>query len=436
MDNEQRSERRTDDLKNAAIESILEVTSDFQYVENVDLLLKKICRSVSETFGLAKCTIGIREKETGLFAVRASYGFAPEREAEIKKVKYTLDRMMRDLKPEFKVGTNTYYISGESWEPDDQDMVFIAHPERLDRARRLPDEWMESDYIDLLMMARDGSLLGYLEIDEPDDNRVPSDEKLRAVEIFSDLAAIAIQDAELYEELANDRKKIELLIDLIGHDVNNYAQAVSGFVELAMSRKGVPEPSRKSLAKALDQVWNLNKLVNNVKLFAKVEIATGKDLKPMDIVAVVRDAFAAAESFSPSKQSRLNLLNDDGTPRTCLMNDLSKDVFLNLFTNAIKFDAHDLAEIDVEITEQREDKRAMWCVSVADRGPGVEDALKPIIFDRFTQASSPEGGGSGLGLHIAQTIVNSYKGRIWVEDRVPGDRSQGSIFRVLLPRNG
>jgi signal transduction histidine kinase len=434
MMDEQRNGRRADDLKNAAIESILEVTSDFQYIEDVDLLLQKICKTVSETFGLAKCTIGIREKDTGLFAVRAAYGFEPEMETKIRKVKYTLDRMMRDLKPEFKVSTNTYYIPSENWEPDDEDMVFVAHPERLDRARRFPDEWTELDYIDLLMKTRDGDILGYLEIDEPDDHKVPSDEKLRAIEIFSDLAAIAIQNAELYEDLENDRKKIELLIDLIGHDVNNYAQAVSGFVELAMSRKGVPEPSRKNLAKALDQVWNLNKLINNVKLFAKVEIAADKDLKPLDIVAVVREAFAAAASFSPSKQSKLKLLNDDGKPRKSMMNDLAKDVFLNLFTNAIKFDINERVEIEVEITEHREEKRTLWCVSVADNGPGVDDALKPIIFDRFTRASTFEGGSSGLGLHIAQTIVNSYKGRIWVEDRVPGDHTRGSVFRVLLPK--
>ena len=49
MMDEQRNGRRADDLRNAAIESILEVTSDFQYVENVDLLLRKICKTVSET---------------------------------------------------------------------------------------------------------------------------------------------------------------------------------------------------------------------------------------------------------------------------------------------------------------------------------------------------------------------------------------------------
>lgn len=424
---------RPDDLKNAAIQGVLEVTSDLQSVQAVDLLLEKIVRTVSKTFGLAKCTIGIREKDTGLFAVRAAYGFEPEREAQIRKVKYTNERMIQDLRPDFKVGRNTFYVPAEHTDfLAEDDMIFVSHPERLDRARRFPDEWHEADYINFLMYARDGGLLGYLEIDEPDDNKVPSNDKLMAIEIFSDLASVAIQNAELYEELGEDRKKIELLIDLIAHDVNNYAQAVSGFVELAMSRRGVPEPSRKSLGKALDQVWNLNKLINNVKLFAKVETAGDRNLQPTDLVQVVRDGFTAAESCSPGRSARM-VLKDDGSPKMALVNDLAKDVFLNLFTNALKFDEHETAVIDVEIGEMMEDRRSMWCVSVADNGPGVDDAIKDKVFDRFIQGPGPVKGASGLGLHIAKTLVGSYKGRIWVEDRVPGDRSKGSVFKVALP---
>jgi signal transduction histidine kinase len=431
---EEMTGRRNEDLRSAAIQSILEVTSDFQSVGNVDLLLKKIGKTVAETFGLAKVTIGIREKDTGLYAIKVAYGFDPEREEKIRKVRYTRERMERDLRPEFRVGRNTYYIPAESWELEgEEDMMFMTRPERLDRPRRFPDEWAEADYIDFLMYTRDGDLLGYLEIDEPDDNKVPSDDKLMAIEVFSDLAAIAIQNAELYGKLEDDRKKIELLLDLIGHDVNNYAQAVSGFIELAISRKGVPEPSRKSMTKALDQIWNLNKLINNVNLFAKVESAGNKDLQPTDLVKVVKDAFTAAESCCPSKVVKVSFV-DDGTPKIAMINNLAKDAFLNIFTNAIKFDEHEVVEVDVQIGEMCDDKRLMWCVSVADHGPGVEDEMKQKIFDRFTQGSGPARGSSGLGLHIAKTLVNSYKGRIWVEDRVPGDRSQGSVFKVAIPK--
>ena len=428
-DRKDRSVRQRD----LSITSILDVTSEFMYVGSLDALLEKIVRTVAESYGLAKVHIAIREKDTGLFAIRAAYGFPRETEKEIRKVKYTLDRIRQDLRPELKIGRNVYYVPAESWEPDDADMLFVAHPERVDRARRFPDEWHENDYIDFLMFARDGSLLGYLEIDEPQDNKLPSEETIRAIEVFSDLAAIAIQNAELYEGIEADRKKIELLLDLIGHDVNNYAQAVSGYIEIAMARPDIPLPARKSLAKAHDQVMNLNKLVRSVSVYAKIEAAEARNLRPMNIVDVVREAFSAVHSSGHGKEVKLNLA-DDGSPKMSDMNELAKEIFFNLFSNAIKFDENDPVEIDVGISGTCSDGREFWCVSVADRGPGIEDGMKEKIFDRFTQAPGSS-LGTGLGLHIAKALVEMYKGRIWVEDRVKGDRSKGSVFKVELPKS-
>lgn len=422
-----------DELRNVAVASILEVTSDFLYVENLDALLQKIAKTVAETYGLAKVHVGILDNGTGLFGIRAAYGFDRKTEEQLKKLKYTTERMNRDLKPELKIGRNAYYVPAEDWEPDEEDMVFIPHPERMDRARMSPNEWLECDYIDFLMYAKDGSLLGYLEIDEPDDHKLPSEETLKAIEVFSDLAAIAIQNAQLYGRLEDDRRKIELLLDLIGHDVNNYAQAVSGFIELAMSRPDIPAPARKSLAKAHDQVLNLNKLVRNVKVYAKVESAGSKEIRPTELIETIKEAFAVVQSSSQNKEVVM-VLDDDGTKKLSDMNDLAKDIFLNLFSNAVKFDEHEKIEIGVETRSVQEGKRDFWQVSVSDNGPGIDDRIKAVIFDRFTQGPSTS-IGTGLGLHIARTLVGTYKGRIWVEDRVKGDCSKGSVFRVLLPKS-
>lgn len=423
------------DQKVTTIESILEVTSELMYAADLEALLSTIVRTVSETFGMRCVSIGILDRETGDYAVRATHGYPPEIDKEIRKVRYSSDRMVHDLREEFRVGKNTYYVPADSYEIENEDdMLFVLHPERMNRARASPEEWHELDYIDFLLYSRDGSMLGYLEIDEPDDRRVPGDDKLRAIEVFSDLAAIAIQNAELYQRFEEDNRNIELLLDIIGHDVNNYAQAVSGFIELSMQRKNIPEPTRKTLAKALDQVWNINKLVTNVKLFAKVEVSGSKDLRPMDLMDVVRDGYAGAESNYTNRTVKLNV-KDDGTAKRCMMNDLAKEIFVNLFSNAIKFDQHTEVEIDSEIKSQSMDGREYWSVSVADRGPGIEDSQKEWIFERFTQAGAPcARGSSGLGLHIAKRLVSSYKGRIWVEDRVPGDRTQGSRFVVVLPK--
>ncbi len=419
--------------RSAALTSILEVTSQFLYVDSLDALLQKIVKTVAETFGLSAVTIGIRNRETGLYEIRAAHGYEPPLDEQIRRIKYTPERMTRDLRPEFLIGRNTYYVPAESWELDDEDLLFVRHPERTENARRFPDEWHENDYIDFLMYERSGDMFGFLEIDEPDNHKVPDDDTLSAIEIFSDLASIAIQNAELYDKVSSDRKKIELLIDLIGHDVNNYAQAVSGFIELGLSRKGVPEPSRKNLAKALEQVWNLNKLVNNVKLYARVESGGSRELRPMDLTSAIKEAFESAAMYLPHRTVRLVMQNSPGQS-SGLMNDLAKEIFLNIFSNAIKFDQHEEVVIEVGINEAIEDKRHMWVVSVADHGPGVDDPLKKDIFLRFNQGMGSAKGSSGLGLHIAKTLVDSYKGRIWVEDRVKGEPSMGSVFKVALPK--
>ena len=430
--NKEPGESQALELRNTAVASILEITSDFLYVENLDALLQRIVKVVSETFGMAKVHIGIREKDTGLFAVRAAHGYDSETVARIKKVKYSSKRMMDDLKPELKIGRNAFYVPAESWEPNEEDLMFIARPERIDRARASPDEWLECDFVDFLMYEKDGTPLGYLELDEPDNGKVPSEETVNTIEIFADLAAIAIQNAALYQKLEDDRQKIQLLIDLIGHDVNNYAQGVSGFIELAMSRPDVPQPARKSLAKAHDQVMNLNKLVRNVNIYAKVEFMGDKNIHPIDVVSTITGAFSAAQSSFPSKDVGMEL-EDDGKEKFSQMNELARDVFLNLFSNAIKFDGNEKVVIDVRVEEMKTDTSDYWCVSVADHGPGIEDSLKDKIFDRFTQGPSTS-IGTGLGLYIAKALVEIYKGKIWVEDRVKGERSKGSVFKVMLPK--
>lgn len=58
--------------------------------------------------------------------------------------------------------------------------------------------------------------------------------------------------------------------------------------------------------------------------------------------------------------------------------------------------------------------------------------MKVEIFNRFLRGDT-KARGNGLGLYLVKTLLDEYAGEVWVEDRVPGDRSQGSRFVVVLP---
>jgi signal transduction histidine kinase len=99
----------------------------------------------------------------------------------------------------------------------------------------------------------------------------------------------------------------------------------------------------------------------------------------------------------------------------------------------VKFDASKRVKVEVTISEEALAAGASWVVSVADRGRGIPDDRKSAVFERFATGMTGI-KGFGLGLSIVKSIVDNYGGRIWVEDRVKGDFTKGTVFKIVLPK--
>ncbi|MFH1025639.1 MAG: HAMP domain-containing sensor histidine kinase, partial [Nitrospirota bacterium] len=99
-------------------------------------------------------------------------------------------------------------------------------------------------------------------------------------------------------------------------------------------------------------------------------------------------------------------------------------VIRNLLDNAIKYTDSGGA-VTVKVT----DKGNEILVSVKDTGTGIPEDRLPYIFDAFYRVRR-DSKGSGLGLSIAKTIIESHGGRIWVESAP----AKGSVFSFTLPK--
>jgi signal transduction histidine kinase len=108
-----------------------------------------------------------------------------------------------------------------------------------------------------------------------------------------------------------------------------------------------------------------------------------------------------------------------------------EDVFMNLLDNAVKYDKHEHKVVEVEADRMDAPDGARWQFRIKDRGAGVMDRDKRTIFGRFERRALSE-YGTGLGLSIVAKATDRCGGRAWVEDRVPGDHSQGACFVVEL----
>ncbi|MCK4567198.1 MAG: sensor histidine kinase, partial [Candidatus Thorarchaeota archaeon] len=105
-------------------------------------------------------------------------------------------------------------------------------------------------------------------------------------------------------------------------------------------------------------------------------------------------------------------------------------IFFNIIHYSARSDTDDIVnlEINAEMTEADD----MLRIEFLDRSPGIPDDQKSQIFRRNGSADD-QLEGKGLGLTVADRYISDLGGRIWVEDRTPGDSSEGSKFVILLP---
>ena len=103
-----------------------------------------------------------------------------------------------------------------------------------------------------------------------------------------------------------------------------------------------------------------------------------------------------------------------------------RQLLQNLLQNSLKYRVAE-ARPRVEIQGRQEDDE--WIISVGDNGIGIDEAQHERIFELFGRGHAGY-EGVGLGLAIAQRIVESHGGRIWVESAP----SKGATFHIALPR--
>jgi len=294
--------------------------------------------------------------------------------------------------------------------------------------RRGKGHWHELDYMDTFIFDRRGDAIAYLEILKPRDDRMPDSETIEIVEIFASLVGIAIENARVFEEHIASRRDAELYTDVLSHDIKNYNQAILGYMELL--RMKLKEPENKTLLdKVTEQVMNTIWLASNVRTMSKVAFAENERSR-VDLGAVLEECRRNVAQYHPGRKI---VVNTEVEPEHYFANadELIRELFINVLTNAVKYDSHDTVVIDIGIDWGYLEEKKQWVVSIADHGRGISEEEKGIIFDRFSKAAKKK--GSGLGLHIVKTLAGRYGGKVWVEDRVAGDFTQGAVFKVQLP---
>jgi len=259
-----------------------------------------------------------------------------------------------------------------------------------------------------------------------------SDVKL--LNIIASQAAVAINNARLVQELQKvnaqlseaDEMKSRFMA-VASHELRTPLGIIMGYSTfLKEEAKGDLSEHASNVLEAALELRSLVEDMTNMNM-----IYTGqRDIKPVPtpLQEIIYAAYAEISSTAGAKKNVL-ILDLPEEPVIVNADRKLKLVFVNLLNNAIRFTPN---PGEIQIRMKIKEKAVL--VEIQDEGIGIPPDKLERIFEQFYQVEdhmTRRYGGLGLGLAIAQVVVDMHGGRIWAES--PG-LGKGATFKVVLPR--
>ena len=228
--------------------------------------------------------------------------------------------------------------------------------------------------------------------------------------------------------LDTSRGQAESFIADVAHQIRTSLAALYGHLEAADRRGGA---GAMAVGRALDQARRTTRLTNQLLSHAMVIHRADKEMfEDVDlgeivtrlVEEIVRDERAGDIDFEVDLPTGAGAARVKGDPIAV------REALRNLVDNAIRHGPPD-NHITLSVRRTTLEGRPAFSIGVDDTGPGIPDAEKPKVLERFY--TKGPAGGSGIGLAIVASVAESHKGRLDLSDRTP----KGLSITITLPEN-
>ncbi len=269
-----------------------------------------------------------------------------------------------------------------------------------------------------LLAKASGSTVKYYELNF-DDGRVFNAQHTPIAYIGS---AITMQDITYLKRL--DQMKSDF-VHTVSHDLRSPLTAVLGYAELVERVGPLNEQQQEFIRRIQGSVNSITSLVNELLDLGRLEAGFDSRRESVQLESILLYSLGLFDSLVRQKNLTLKQEIASDLPALRANPIRIRQMIDNLVGNAIKYTPEG-GEIHVRAASQ--DDQIIF--EVSDSGPGIPRDEQSRIFEKFYRASNATGTkGSGLGLSIVKSIVDSYHGRVWVESGL----DHGASFFVVLP---
>jgi len=224
----------------------------------------------------------------------------------------------------------------------------------------------------------------------------------------------------------------EFYKDLFTHDIRNILQNIllaDNIIEQSNNDQQKLENLPEIYELIKEQVLRGENLISNVTNLSEIR-KSPFPLHTVDLKSIINKTIEHIKKLYEHRNLIFQIPEQNFMLKS---NDLLTNIFENILVNAIIHNKNKTIEVGIKTSKYKLNQIQYIKIEFIDNGVGISDDRKKEIF--ITREEEESKFRTGLGLSLIKKVIESYNGKIWVEDRVKGDYTRGSNFILLIPED-
>ncbi|MBI5885188.1 MAG: HAMP domain-containing protein [Deltaproteobacteria bacterium] len=243
--------------------------------------------------------------------------------------------------------------------------------------------------------------------------------------LVDELRPLAVNFNVMLGRLEGSFSRQKQFLSDASHELRTPTSIIKSFCDVTLGRERTANDYKETLKKVGETVNRMCDIINRILVISRLDNKT-IDFKPVrvDLMDIMRDVHRLIEPAAEHKDVAIRLSGAGAVVKGD--REGLTEVFTNIVENAIKYN-RPKGSVNIHVSEESGNA----VVTIEDTGIGIPKEEHEKIFDRFYRVDTSRGltVGSGLGLSIVRTIIDSHGGHIDIES-TPGE---GTTFRVYIP---